>query len=1034
MARIPDAELARLKRDADLVALVRAKGVVLKPHGKDLLGLCPFHDDHEPSLVVTPSKNLWHCLGACKQGGSPIDWLMKAEGVSFRHAVELLRAGDPAQVATPGPPVKRTSVPRLPNPVAPDAADQDLLAQVVAYYHQTLKDSPEALDYLKHRALDHPDAIDRFQLGYCNRTLGYRIPARNRADGARIRERLAKLGILRKSGHEHFRGSLVIPIHAPHGPILGLYGRKIRSDLTPGTPKHLYLPGPRRGIFNEDALAATDEVILCESLIDALTFWCAGFPHVTASYGIEGFTADHLAAFRRHRIRRVLIAYDRDDAGEAAAADLARQLMEAGIACAQVLFPRGMDPNDYARKVPPAARSLDALLRSAVWLGGEEPPPPESAAEPVDPWPSIVEPQDPLAADDLPEDPQDPGQTLGKALGKTLAPEPPPVPSLAAAPSPAVPDPDELPFQFAERRWRVRGLSKNTGYEVLKVNLLVAAGPRFHVDRFDLYAARPRAAFLAQAACELAIPEDTLKQDLGRILLKLEDLQDAALQRTLEPAPAAPPMTEEARQAALELLGDPRLTDRVVEDLEACGLVGESTNKLVAYLATISRKLDDPLAVVIQSSSSAGKTTLMDAVLALVPGEDRVKYSAVTGQALFYLGQTDLAHKVLAIVEEAGAARAGYALKLLQSEGELTIASTGKDPATGRLVTQEYRVEGPVMIVLTTTALDVDEELANRALVLSVSEERPQTAAIHRLQRARETLAGQLARQDRARIAQVHQDAQRLLRPRVVANPYARDLTFLDDRTRSRRDHAKYLTLIRTIAFLHQHQRPVKTTEHQGTTVEYIEVTPADIALANRLCHQVLGRSLDELAPQTRRFLDALVVLVEDLARTQDVPRPQVRFTRRHARQAAGTSDTQARLHLERLVALEYLLVHRGARGVGYLYELLYDQEGADGAPFCMGLLEVEALPAAPTTGNLAAPDPHFADPSRGVRAPFAAGSRGTSRPGNPHSPAGLEPIASETPVNASRDHEPQERPVDAGRSRRPSSLAALAAGLPSAP
>ena len=98
----------------------------------------------------------------------------------------------------------------------------------------------------------------------------------------------------------------------------------------------------------------------------------------------------------------------------------------------------------------------------------------------------------------------------------------------------------------------------------------------------------------------------------------------------------------------------------------------------------------------------------MDAVLSFFPEEERVKYSAMTGQSLYYLGETSLKHKILAVVEEAGAEKASYALKLLQSEGELTIASTGKDPQTGKMVTQEYHVEGPVMIFLTTTAIDLD--------------------------------------------------------------------------------------------------------------------------------------------------------------------------------------------------------------------------------------------------------------------------------------------------------------------------------------
>ncbi|MDQ3001822.1 MAG: CHC2 zinc finger domain-containing protein, partial [Fibrobacterota bacterium] len=95
MPRIPEAELARLKADIDLTALIRAKGIELKPHGSaDLIGRCPFHDDKTPSLVVTPSKSLWHCMGACQVGGDVVSWVMKADGVSFRHAVELLKDGN----------------------------------------------------------------------------------------------------------------------------------------------------------------------------------------------------------------------------------------------------------------------------------------------------------------------------------------------------------------------------------------------------------------------------------------------------------------------------------------------------------------------------------------------------------------------------------------------------------------------------------------------------------------------------------------------------------------------------------------------------------------------------------------------------------------------------------------------------------------------------------------------------------------------------------------------------------------------------
>src|SRR3990167_1679752 len=157
----------------------------------------------------------------------------------------------------------------------------------------------------------------------------------------------------------------------------------------------------------------------------------------------------------------------------------------------------------------------------------------------------------------------------------------------------------------------------------------------------------------------------------------------------------------------------------------------------------------------------------------------------MTGQSLFYMGGVDLKHKVLAVVEEEGAERASYALKLLQSEGELTIASTGKDGETGKLITHEYRVEGPVMIMLTTTAADVDEELLNRCLVLSVDEERGQTRAIHDAQRRRRTLHGIVERRRKESLQKLHRNAQRLLRPLAVVNPFAEKLTFRDDKTRT---------------------------------------------------------------------------------------------------------------------------------------------------------------------------------------------------------------------------------------------------------
>jgi len=94
MARIPDSEIERLRVEVSVARLAEASGIKLEKRGKDMVGPCPFHADDTPSLTITPDKNLFHCFG-CGAAGGPIDWVMKKNGVSFRHAVELLREGLP---------------------------------------------------------------------------------------------------------------------------------------------------------------------------------------------------------------------------------------------------------------------------------------------------------------------------------------------------------------------------------------------------------------------------------------------------------------------------------------------------------------------------------------------------------------------------------------------------------------------------------------------------------------------------------------------------------------------------------------------------------------------------------------------------------------------------------------------------------------------------------------------------------------------------------------------------------------------------
>jgi len=857
------------------------------------------------------------------------------------HAVSMLRPGEVRTLA------ESDHAGRVPGGrLIADADDQRLLQQVVAYYHASLISSPEALAYLETRHIATGDAIRQFQIGYCDRTLGYRLPEKNRRDGAAVRGHLQRLGVLKSSGHERFRGSVVIPVFGADGEIVQLYGRKTGRRFRKGTSLHECLPGDRSGIWNRVALATCAEVILCRSMTDALSFWCAGYANVIAGIG-PGWDAPLFTEKGGiSNIERVILAMPGNCAGGPDPAGLIERCRRQGIECYLIHFPKGKDANDIVCAGDNGPEQLGELVRGASWMGHGFSKAVIPGRDPVQSGTQVLtDNTEAKVPDENKDHPSQHERVQTVAAGDpnafivaTVLPEP------AKTDIPTEIIDQEIRFLLEGRRYRVRGLESNPGRQRMKINLFVSSNEHVHVDNLDLYQARARAAFIRLAAIELGLEEDVIKQDIGKILIKLESLQSERIHAATTPRRKLPDMTEAARKEAMALLQDPKLLDRILDDFVRCGIVGEENNKLVAYLAAVSRKLDKPLAVMVQSSSAAGKSSLMDAVLALVPDEDKVEYSALTGQSLYYLAEGDLQHKILAIAEEAGAARASYALKLLQSEGELSIASTGKDPHSGRHRTQRYRAKGPVMIFSTTTSIAPDEELLNRCIVLGVDEGRAQTRAIHRRQREARTARGFMARQARTQITRIHHNAQRLLKPLAVINPLADDLTFQDDRTRLRRDHEKYLTLIDSIALLHQHQRPVKEMPCGGEAIRYVEVTLADITIANRLAHAILGQSLDELPPQTRRLLMLLDDHVNERCHKLKLPRDHYHFTCREVREAVSWGNTQLRIHLSRLVELEYLGVRRGANGCQYKYELRYDGKGKDGRPFMMGLVDVPAL------------------------------------------------------------------------------------------
>jgi len=405
-------------------------------------------------------------------------------------------------------------------------------------------------------------------------------------------------------------------------------------------------------------------------------------------------------------------------------------------------------------------------------------------------------------------------------------------------------------------------------------------------------------------------------------------------------------------------LKSPKLLEIVLEDLHRCGLVGEETNLAVAWLVSLSRKLDKPLGVCVMSRSAAGKSSLLDAAAQFVPEEDRHQYTALTPQALFHMPENELVHKTLFLAEDVGAEGAAYSLKTIQSDGQLVIACTMKDDTTGQMQTRTKTVRGPVAVFLTSTSRSIDDELLNRLLVLTVDESEEQTRRIHEAHRHAQTLQGILERRARPRLIRLHQNIQRLIRPLTVRNPLTEKLRFHSAQLRARRDNQKYLDLIRTIALAHQYQRDVKTaTDLEGQPFHYIEATADDVALADRLMQAVLLDTLDELTPQARRLLERIRQLTAHQVQASRQRWENIWWTCRQLREQTGWSNRQIRHALEQLTEYELLARKGSGQGRLALYRLC-DAPDANLSATCPALSRPERKSAAPSLLAASAAEP----------------------------------------------------------------------------
>lgn len=854
---IPEATIREVKETADLLALFTQYGFKLEKRGAEYFTRCRWHQDDTPSLCVTPSKGIFHCFG-CGAKGNAIQFIQKMEGLSFPAAFDKVVSINGTAPAIAPKSKNRLSEEEMASVMTRHHAErlQTVLESAFMHMESLYRQTPEAKRYMAQtRGLPF--------LASLSETSPLRLGYCSASFGIRFDPKdkafLMELGLMNEDGKPHFENCMIFPLRDAAGILRGLYGRRVK-----GAGSHYYMRGERKGVFSiHDGSfargAGSDFAYLTESAIDALSVHQLGIPSVLALHGVNGFTTCHEEWLKAKGIRTVYLLLDGDRPGREASVKLAARLKDIGYTCHILELPDGEDPNSFFSLTasPRTLKDLHAL----------------------------------------------PGY-----------PRPPAAQSLRLKK-----DGDTYTLTTPRRTYAITGLTA-VGFDRLRVTVKGSTPQnpaRFHIDSLDLYVAKARSAFADGLCGEVGGKVEEVHQELKGLIPLLEEARLSMKEAPSEKV--VPEMTEADKADALAALKDPALVKNLLKGFEDLGMIGEEKAKLIGYLGTVSRLLDLPLGMLVVSRSGAGKTALQDAICSLVPDESLIKYTRLTGQALFYKEQDGLKYKVLAIEEEDGMAQALYSIRTLASSQRLTVATTRTDPKTGKLNTVEYTVEGPVFIMIATTNPDsLDAETRSRFIILTIDESKEQTQKIMEARKAAYTLEGRLkGKEKKAFLGRFH-NMQRLLKPIEVVNNFAPFLDYPFDRLQMRREFGKYMTLINTITLLHQYQRPQKTMQVNGEAVPYIEVTEEDIALANELVLEFFPNSIDELAPHTRRLTGEIKKLVEN----KD---GEARFTRKELRDACGWNDYSIRQGLEQLCTLGYVAKVGGQNGVTFTYELLID-------------------------------------------------------------------------------------------------------------
>jgi DNA primase catalytic core len=837
---------------------------------------CPFHADHTPSMQIYPQTGTFCCFSSnCNAGTGDVIQFIELMEKCTRHealkkATELAGASQPLLTT---PTVKQTST--------DDLTTEAILTKVFTYYRTGLPRTKKAVEYCKQRCLDYMKLEMAYNSG------GLHVESKNH----HLVKSMTDAGLLKprpSQGHNVWaKDCILFPLKSQDNKIISLYGRSISNDED---SRHFYLPN-RKGLYPGYPSAETIRLIITESIIDAASLLqqssIAEQFSILALYGTNGLTEDHLQSIQQlQHLTEIILMLNADDAGRAATAKHAQTLHQLlpELQISVVNLPDGEDVNsvlqghddpEILHHLITEREIFSFQLKEKVMIPD---PSPDSTPSPTPSTPTTPAP-----------------------------------PVLPADTKFITNNPELLIYDNCELRIEVLGGIKITGLDRMRVTLKVLhkqkmKQPVWH--SLDLYHHGQR----EQAVEAITESLDTATSSTMHTLAELTSALEQYRLHRIEALQAKPEQVKEMshaeRQAALKELQHPSLLQRTAQLLEQCGIVGEQQNSMISYLIYCTRKQLIPLHVMFLGSSGSGKTYLQERISELMPPEDRIAITQITDNALYYFKQEELKHKLILIEDLDGAMTVFYPLRELQTKRKISKTVTLKD-SKGNLKTITLTVEGPVCVSGCTTKEKIYEDNANRCILLYTDMSKDQDKRINQYQTR--LSAGEVNHEREQQYQRLFQNMQRMLKPVMIINPYAKYIQLPEAVFKPRRTMTLLLGFIEAVTFYHQYQREVKK---DGNGTLYIETTASDIEQAFALLKEVLFSKSDELTRATRDFFESIKRLLQ-ITGTDT-------FTARQIREQERINPGNMKRYLAELSRYGYI------RGSGNRYRGQYEYRVVD--------------------------------------------------------------------------------------------------------